>query len=134
MSRVVPLLLLLASIGGGCLPSGSSPKLNSPNARERAVAGVALANSGDRAAVHRLVPLLEDGDSAVRMMAILSLERLTGETLGYRYFDAETRRSEAVERWRAALREGRFEKPGGAPDARAGSGKAGGNSAAAGAE
>ncbi|QOJ13501.1 MAG: HEAT repeat domain-containing protein [Planctomycetia bacterium] len=113
MSRNALISLLLTLVAGGCLPRGSTAKLNSPNARERAVAGVALASGGDRAAAHRLVPLLEDADSAVRMMAILSLERLTGETLGYRYFDTESRRAEAVERWRTALREGRFEATGG---------------------
>ena len=94
---------------GGCGPHRERERLNSYNARERAQAAVRLAGAHDANAVHCLVPLLYDGDSAVRMYAILSLEDLTGETFGYRYYDPEEERSAAIERWQAALREGRVQ-------------------------
>lgn len=93
----------------GCGAQRERERLNSLNARDRALAAIRLADARDGESVHRLVPLLQDADSAVRMYAILSLERLTGETFGYRYFDAEVQRSAAVDRWRLALSEGRVQ-------------------------
>lgn len=67
---------------------------------------MALAEAGDTGAIHQLVNLLEDGDSGVRLYAQLALERLTKQSYGYRYFDDEVVRGEAIERWREALRRG----------------------------
>lgn len=74
----------------------SSPPL------ERAQAAVALAEAGDADAVDLLVNNLEHRDAAVRLYAILALERLTGETYGFEYYDPPAERSAAVSRWRAA--------------------------------
>lgn len=69
--------------------------------------GVVRASEGrDMGAVHKLVDLLEDPDSAVRMYAILALQRLCGQNYGYHYYESEPDRAAAVERWRAALRSG----------------------------
>lgn len=111
-------LLLLAAAGllGGCAPPPPAAQLSSFNARDRAAAAVALAERGEPQAVHQLIPLLEDSDAAVRMYAILALQRLTGETFGYRFYDDFAERQAAVSRWRDALREGRVTlSSGGAP-------------------
>ena len=50
-----------------------------------------------------LVEALGHDDAAVRMFAIESLRRVTGETLGYRAYDPPEARSEAAARWRAWL-------------------------------
>jgi|SRR2546430_2230753 len=58
----------------------------------------------DRAAVRQLVTDLDSDDPAVRLYAIGALERLTGERMGYRYFDTDEARRTAVERWQQWLR------------------------------
>lgn len=96
-------LLAMALLAGGCANRGS---LASRFAPDRARAIVLHAERGDAQAVHTLVDLLEDDDQAVRLYAILALQRLTGETHGYRYYEAETERAKAVMAWRQALRDG----------------------------
>ncbi|MFW6133617.1 MAG: hypothetical protein ACOC8F_06940 [Planctomycetota bacterium] len=69
-----------------------------PGVRARAL--VRAAGSGRRDVLPYLVDRLTDGQDSVRMYAILALERLTGRTLGYRYYDPPARRQDAVKRWR----------------------------------
>lgn len=59
----------------------------------------AAAREGDHSAIPRLIETLDADDPAVRMMAIATLERLTGRTYGYRYYDAPWDRREAIARW-----------------------------------
>lgn len=73
---------------------------------DRATAAVRLAEAGDREAIHKLVDLLEDDDAGVRLYVSLALERLCHQTYGFRYYDSESQRAEAVRRWRQALRDG----------------------------
>ena len=80
--------------------------LSSPFPLDRARAAVQLAEAGDSLAVDLLIDLLEDQDRGVRMYTILALERLCGETYGYRYFDPEPTRAAAVKRWREARQRG----------------------------
>ncbi len=84
-------------------------QLRSLNPLDRAEAVVAVSAAGDLNAVHKLVDLLDDSDSAVRMYAILALRRLCGEDLGYRFYEGAAAREPAVQRWRAALRAGTIE-------------------------
>jgi len=90
----------------GCRGDARRAQLRSTNPLDRAAAIVRVAESGDLRAVHKLVDLLEDEDSAVRMYAILALRRLCGQDFGYRYFDNVGTRSSAVRRWRDGLRAG----------------------------
>jgi hypothetical protein len=125
--RSLPLVPLLAALcvgpGLACNSSGPRAELSSPSPIARARATVALGERRDPTAVHKLVDLLEDPDQAVRMYAILTLRRMTGDDFGYRYFDREAERQPAVERWRAALREGRVAvRAGGAASPAAGGG------------
>ena len=53
-----------------------------------------------------LVRDLDNVDSAVRFYAIEGLRRLTGETFGYRYYDDESKRRQAIDRWRQWLAAG----------------------------
>jgi hypothetical protein len=52
-----------------------------------------------------LVKDLESDDPAVRMYAIQTLERLTGNRRGYEYYADEASREPAVARWRVWLAE-----------------------------
>jgi hypothetical protein len=60
----------------------------------------------DPAALRQLVTDLESDDPAVRLYAIHALHSLTGERFGYRYYDADERRAEAVGKWRQWLAAG----------------------------
>ena len=91
----------------GCNPSGMRREhLVSPYPLDRARAAVQLAEAGDALAVDLLIELLNDRDRGVRMYTILALERLCGQTYGYKYYDREPRRAAAVARWRQARQRG----------------------------
>jgi hypothetical protein len=60
----------------------------------------------DKAAVRQLVADLDNDDPAVRLYSIQALRRLTGETFGYRYFQADEQRRPAVQKWRQWLEAG----------------------------
>lgn len=102
-----PALLAVWLLGPGCAAT-SAPSLSSAYAPDRARAIVRAAERREAGAIHHLVALLEDSDAAVRMYAILALERLTGQTFEYRYYDPEPRRAAAVQRWRQAVRAGQI--------------------------
>jgi HEAT repeat protein len=87
-------------------PSSQRQQLSSTNPLDQVRAAVWLADAGDKDAVARLVGLLEDRDETVRMYAILALERLCGQTHGYKYYAPDAERAVAVARWREALRKG----------------------------
>lgn len=50
-----------------------------------------------------LVEALDSNDAAERFYAIQGLEKLTGETFGYVYYEEETARKPAIERWKQWL-------------------------------
>lgn len=54
---------------------------------------------GDRSQIPDLIGELDSDDSAVRFTAIHTLERLTGQTLGYDYAAPEAERRAATDRW-----------------------------------
>jgi len=60
----------------------------------------AAAKAHDQRAIPQLVRDLASDDSAVRFYAIDALHRLTGKTLGYRYYDDDEKRKPALLRWR----------------------------------
>ena len=61
---------------------------------------------GDPAAIKDLIEELDSDDPAVRYMAISALERLTGQTYGYRHYDSVMQRRDAIARWVAAYQSG----------------------------
>lgn len=91
-------------LGAACAPTRKDLRSGNPLDRARAV--VALAEQRDAQAIPKLVDLLDDRDPGVRLYTIQALERLTGESFGYRYFDGPADRAAAVQRWRDALRAG----------------------------
>ncbi len=62
-------------------------------------AAIAAAGAGDQSAIPDLIDMLDSDDALVRMVAILSLERLTGEVRGYDHAAPEWQRSAAAEQW-----------------------------------
>lgn len=57
----------------------------------------------DQKAVPQLVKDLDSDDPAVRFYANHALEMLTGQNFGYRYFDDESLREPAAQKWRQWL-------------------------------
>ena len=72
---------------------------------ERAAAIKHAAEIQDGSVIHILIDRLEDQDEAVRLFAILALEKLTGQRHGYNYHASEVERFRAVQRWRRYLAE-----------------------------
>lgn len=85
----------------GCSPKQAPAKadLNATDTAGRVPALVAAAGQDDAATLAELVRALMDEDPAVRLFAIQGLNQRTGQTLGYRYYDAVDQRRAAAERW-----------------------------------
>ncbi|MGJ8637418.1 MAG: hypothetical protein ACSHX5_11280 [Phycisphaerales bacterium] len=83
---------------GGC----PNPKVgfDSPAPNKRVDAIVLAADQDDHESLVMLIEKLESTDSVERMMAIRSLEKREGETLGYEHAAPAPERMEAIERWR----------------------------------
>ena len=62
--------------------------------------GQAAQNKSQRAIVP-LVKRLYSEDPVIRLSAIRALKDITGQDLGYRYYEPEIKRIEAIERWEA---------------------------------
>jgi len=104
-----PLLILVV----GCLLLGcQAPSITrggfnsgSPAARTHAIE-VTIQDSRKTGQISRqnlksIVELLNADDDLVRFMAISGLTELSGDDLGYRFFDPSAMRFNAVQRWRA---------------------------------
>lgn len=83
----------------GCIPP-IPEGFDSPDPTKRLVAITDAGARTDANAIPDLIRQLESSDPAARMLAIRSLERITGETLGYDYASPGWERAAAVERWR----------------------------------
>lgn len=84
----------------GCLSDPSSNVgFDEPDPQARIRAARLAAEGDDRAAIPELIRMLGSDDPAERLTAIGSLEHLTGQTLGYRHYDLEPIRAEAIDRW-----------------------------------
>ncbi len=93
----------------GCESAGSGDRgFVARDSMTRAQTAVKTARDGHRDDAHSaaLVNLLDDPDPGVRMYAILSLRRIYGDDLGYRYYAPLPERAAAIARWRSALHEG----------------------------
>lgn len=96
-----PLLLpplFLPLFLAGCMPdapaSFDSPE---PAARNRAIVHAAAARDEDK--IPDLIRMLDSDDPLTRMLAIRTLQDLTGETRGYDYRDPHERRRRAIAAW-----------------------------------
>jgi HEAT repeat protein len=95
-------LIAAVLISPGCF-SPEPPSLTSNDPDRLIPAMKQAADTGDRSAIPYLVKQLDSDDPAVRLYAIDSLKRLTGETRGYRYYDDTVERRPAVARWQQWL-------------------------------
>jgi len=115
--RILSLMFSLQIIACTCalllVSCGSSPTVGgfgaaSPAARSKAIQTAAI--MGNLSAVKKIVEQLDSDDPAIRMMAIEALERLTGETYGYKHYDPTYVRREAIAKWVDAVQNGSVPK------------------------
>lgn len=68
-----------------------------PSLRLRAV--IKAGNDGDLDTVCLLIDRLEDPDATVQMFAGIALQKVTGQDMGWRFYEPEYVRKKAVQRW-----------------------------------
>ena len=100
--RVAP-LIILPLLTFSCAPPAREGGFESRNSAAKMYAMEQAVIAGDRNAAKDIVEQLDSDDPAVRMMAIESLQRLTGKTLGYDHSASRAERREAIERWVKAV-------------------------------
>lgn len=118
--RTVGLLLCgLLCLGGvgGCTPAVSEGDFYSPDPGTKLYAISRAGQTRDRSAIGHLIEQLESDDQAVRMYAIVALERITGTRMGYVYHAPPHERQPAVQRWVVAYRSGELSEEGQAVEA-----------------
>lgn len=94
----------------GCAQPDWRSRLQSEDPLARIDGAIAAGQARDRAAVPLLIDRLEDDDEAVRMYAILALERIEGTTLGYEHWADETERAHMAQQWRRHVKQRRQER------------------------
>ena len=106
-TRWITALVVFAAVWwpGGCAPTGDD--LYSRIAHEDpsiCIEAIVLAGrQADRGAIPALIGRLDDDQAEVRMFAIVSLEKITGQRLGYHYYEPSRLRRQGIERWRGWL-------------------------------
>jgi hypothetical protein len=93
-------LIAMAAAGSCAASGGASNLLESPDPQIRIQAIQDAADDGRIEVIPILVDRLEDEDQAVRLFAIMALERLVETRLDFCYWDPPRLREEAVARWR----------------------------------
>lgn len=103
LTFLASLILAVPGCGPPRTPYPASLQSEDPGERIRALKQAAERN--DHEVLGIIVDRLEDEDEAVRMFAILALEKMTGTRLGYRYHATPAERHRMAEAWRRYLRE-----------------------------
>lgn len=101
--RRVLLVVTCAGMMVGCAPSDPRRALESFDPQRRIDAVKMVRTSRDMTLIPALVDRLDDEDVAVRMAAILALEKMTEKRLGYSAWAELSDRRAAVNRWREFL-------------------------------
>jgi len=101
MARPLLHALILAAplLLPACAPPASRGGFESGNPSARFYAIEQAVRQQDLAATVQITASLDSDDPVERLLAIEALERLTGETLGYRHDAPRHERDEAVRRW-----------------------------------
>jgi hypothetical protein len=92
-------LCALSAWLGGCAPAAIEGGFESDNPAARAYAIEHAARNNDLTNRQAIIESLDSDDPLVRMLAISALDRMTGQTLGYRHYDPWLVRQDAVRRW-----------------------------------
>ena len=108
MLLIRPAILTAFLALNACGEPATTGGFDSPTPAARLYAISQTYDSGVLPPYARLVEQLDSDDVAVRLMAITRLERLTGETFGYRYYDSRRVRESAVLKWVNIIESGRI--------------------------
>ena len=95
MCAVIGLVLA----GVSCAPSSLDGGFDSANPAGKLYAIQRSARTGDTSQLRQIIEQLDSDDPAVRFVAISTLDRLTGERLGYSPYDPPAERRAAIQRW-----------------------------------
>lgn len=95
------MLLISAAciVGASCADPDQAVGFNESNPAARLRAVRQAAQTEDPAAIRPLITRLDSDDPAERLLAIRTLERITGETMGYDHAAPRHERVAAVQRW-----------------------------------
>lgn len=96
---------------GGCIPR-ETPRIGAIDPSNNIPAIQEAARNGDSKAIPALVQQLDNDDPAVRFYAIEALQKLTGQTLGYQFYDNAKLRKEEVARWQRWVKDNQQGKAG----------------------
>jgi hypothetical protein len=102
--RLLIVACLLAA--AGCIPQ-ETQSINAVDPQACIPAMQEAARKKDRSAVPALVDRLNSDDAAVRFYAGEALKEITGQTMGYHYYDDLDDRMLAITRWRKWLNDGK---------------------------
>ena len=109
MRRTAALLALATALPlAACSVPSSEASFDSTNPADRTRAMAQAGQNPTPKQVRGLITELDSEDPAQRMFAIRTLERLTGETRGFRHAAPEPERAEAVDRWVEWYESGRW--------------------------
>ncbi len=100
--------VLLSAVLVACAPPANQGGFSSDNPESQLFAITRAGEDRNPAAIPQLVAKLDSDDPAVRMLAIVALERITGARLGYNPYDSGEDRQPAIDRWTAVARSGRL--------------------------
>jgi HEAT repeat protein len=112
--RTCGLIILILSLAG-CGPV-VTPSFDSPEPAARNAAIVRAAETRDRESVDELVEMLASDDPATRVLAIRTLERITGKTMAFDPHADEISRAQAIRRWEGWIEAGETNDSGTAGD------------------
>ncbi len=100
-------MLCVLGVLAGCDLSGRTlyQQLQDENPQVRFQAVKKAGQRKDQKAVPYLVDRLTDPERPVRLFAIIALEKITNQTMGYRHYTPAAERAEAVKRWRQWLKD-----------------------------
>jgi hypothetical protein len=107
MSSHLPVLaiFIVGYLCAGCSESRGPVSVKSDDPTLKIPAIKQDAQRKNTSDVSLLVNDLDDDDSAVRFYAIEGLRRITGDDLGYRYYDDSDQRKAALDRWHEWLKQ-----------------------------
>jgi len=96
-----------AMLLGGCNPI-SGDYVKNISAAQPDVATAAMNKASEAKSREAIVPLVKrlyDEDPVIRLSAITALENITGENMGYHYYEPEVKRIAAIKLWEAWVEE-----------------------------
>jgi hypothetical protein len=99
------LMLAATLLAGGCSEPTGPRTVLSKDLSVKLPAVKTAVQAHDTSHVAEMVRMLDSDDAAVRLYAIEGLQRLTGQDLGYQYYDDKEARRPAVRRWKDWLKE-----------------------------